>query len=205
LYAYEHSYPTGLHIEWKVEGGTPPYLVDVSVKREPSPTWVKYVNDLPGSEGEVTLAIEPSSFTWISTADRDGDGLEDGAETTGWILVGPTDGFINMSVTTNPEKPDTDGDGLIDSYEVQNALAEMEAGKTITTNPIDPDTDDDGLTDGHEYWKEKRTACQENIPYPGVWEDGQFQRTLKVLAVVTDSAGATDSVWLEVHIPSLPY
>ena len=40
---------------------------------------------------------------------------------------------------TNPEKPDTDGDGVNDFDETENG-----------TDPNDPDSDNDGLDDGEE-------------------------------------------------------
>ena len=57
--------------------------------------------------------------------DTDNDGLTDEEEK----LLG-----------TNPNEPDTDGDGLYDREEI----------KVYKTNPLNPDTDGDGFTDGQE-------------------------------------------------------
>jgi hypothetical protein len=57
--------------------------------------------------------------------DADQDGLADQDE---FLVTG-----------TNPENPDTDGDGLSDGVEVQNRM-----------NPLDPDMDRDGVNDGQE-------------------------------------------------------
>lgn len=57
--------------------------------------------------------------------DRDGDGISDDVEE----MLG-----------TDPDDPDTDGDGLEDGEEVNE----------WNTDPLDPDSDDDGLNDGAE-------------------------------------------------------
>lgn len=59
------------------------------------------------------------------SADDDKDGLANGMEAT---------------LGTNPSKPDTDGDGLTDGYEVH----------VLKTSPLKADTDSDGLTDSFE-------------------------------------------------------
>ena len=88
--------------------------------------------------------------------DTDGDGLNDGWEDeySGIQGIDPLrdtetqsnhDGdSLNLleeaMAGTAPNNPDTDGDGLNDSYEV----------KTLETNPNNPDTDGDGLNDSYE-------------------------------------------------------
>lgn len=69
-------------------------------------------------------------------ADTDGDGLNDGAEITGWI-VGYQGGAL--LVPSNPFLADTDADGLKDDQE-----------NLKTANPLAKDTDADGLEDGAE-------------------------------------------------------
>ena len=67
-------------------------------------------------------------------ADRDGDGLldvEEDRNVNGMVDEGETD----------PQNPDTDGDGLPDGVEVNGENP---------TDPVDADTDDDGILDGSE-------------------------------------------------------
>jgi hypothetical protein len=71
-------------------------------------------------------------------ADIDGDGTGDACD--GDI---DGDGLTNAQenvLGTDPQNPDTDGDGLMDGEEVN----------TYTTNPLLADTDGDGLSDGDE-------------------------------------------------------
>lgn len=71
----------------------------------------------------------------IGDFDADGDGLSN---------VEEEDTFL-----TDPEDPDTDGDGLKDGTEVRGgnpAVADDPANRI--TNPLDPDSDDDRLCDG---------------------------------------------------------
>ncbi|MFP2929144.1 Ig-like domain-containing protein, partial [Pyxidicoccus sp. 3LG] len=67
----------------------------------------------------------PASFTWTIDLDSDDDGLTDEEEGT---------------LGTDPNNPDTDGDGIPDGIEVN----------TGGTDPLDDDSDDDGLLDGTE-------------------------------------------------------
>jgi hypothetical protein len=81
--------------------------------------------------------------------DSDGDGLTDGEEQRGWVVLvelstrrGEHDEreIIRRDVTSNPFQPDTDRDGLNDALE-----------KQIDTDPRDKDTDDDQVPDEREY------------------------------------------------------
>jgi len=61
----------------------------------------------------------------VLVVDSDNDGLTDAEEKT---------------LGTDPNNPDTDGDGLFDGEEV----------KVYKTDPLNPDTDGDGFKDGDE-------------------------------------------------------
>lgn len=75
---------------------------------------------------------------------------------------GLTDDYEDQ-IGTDPNNPDTDGDGLKDGEEVNayktdpknpdtdgDGLKDGEEVKTYSTNPLNPDTDGDGLRDGEE-------------------------------------------------------
>ncbi len=72
----------------------------------------------------------------IADFDADGDGLSNVEETD---VVG-----------TDPENPDTDGDGIKDGVEVRGGNpANPNDPRARQTNPLNPDSDGDGLCDGH--------------------------------------------------------
>jgi hypothetical protein len=75
-----------------------------------------------------TGSDEAMMWVWVPT-DSDSDGLSDVNEAT---------------YGTNPNNPDTDGDGLLDGTEVDMAQG------SGCPNPLDPDSDNDGLVDGTE-------------------------------------------------------
>jgi outer membrane protein OmpA-like peptidoglycan-associated protein len=80
----------------------------------------------------LVLAVPTSAFAQVETCpptgnDRDGDCISNADEIEQW--------------NTNPDNPDTDGDGIRDNVELNGANP---------TDPLDADTDDDGLLDGSE-------------------------------------------------------
>jgi hypothetical protein len=87
------------------------------------------------------------------TRDADGDGITDRVELAGWHTM------MGNVFVTDPDKPDSDNDGLTDGDEAGLVVVGDAAGGTGTsTRPIyaghsDPlrrDTDRDGLSDGAE-------------------------------------------------------
>lgn len=73
--------------------------------------------------------------------DADGDHVDDDTEREGTVITIVTlTGTQRRSVTSDPTKADTDGDGLLDSDELL----------VRETDPRDVDTDDDGLLDGSD-------------------------------------------------------
>ena len=81
--------------------------------------------------------------------DSDGDGLRDGEELAGWMVVivdstgecdGGEDCTTTIAVTSDPFRADTDNDGLPDGLEA-----------ALRTNPRNSDTDGDSLSDRSEY------------------------------------------------------
>jgi hypothetical protein len=100
-----------------------------------------------GASGGV--AIDPTAAPFLGTApsgdslvDTDGDRLYDHEETTSReVVVRLATGEVRrVQVTSDPQKADTDGDGLDDFVE-----------KGLAIDPRDADTDDDGLTDAEEF------------------------------------------------------
>lgn len=74
-------------------------------------------------------------------SDSDGDLVDDDIETEGVVIdIMLVTGLERRLVTSDPEKRDTDGDGLTDGEELRVRM----------TDPRDVDTDDDGLLDGDD-------------------------------------------------------
>ncbi len=96
---------------------------------------------------QALIEANAATATAVALADDDGDGLSNLRES---------------ELGTNPQNPDTDGDGLTDGEEVlryaTNPLNVDSDGDGVWdgdeiqqgTNPNNPDTDGDGLTDGEE-------------------------------------------------------
>ena len=105
-----------------------------------------YAIDIDDGYGNFGIGL---SFTGKGgRTDSDRDGLTDDYE---------------EKIGTDPNNPDTDGDGLKDGEEVNvyttdplnkdtdgDGLSDGEEVKTYNTNPNNPDTDGDGLKDGEE-------------------------------------------------------
>ena len=101
-----------------------------------------------GGIGNLIQGIEVT----IRDRDTDNDQLPDGWE---WYFFGTlghgasydgdNDGataweeYMSDPFDSDPSNPDSDGDGLLDGYEIHNGL-----------NPMNPDTDGDGLSDSYE-------------------------------------------------------
>jgi outer membrane protein OmpA-like peptidoglycan-associated protein len=85
---------------------------------------------------------------------------------------------------TDPNKADTDGDGLLDGEEVMK----------YKTNPLDPDTDKDGLKDGEEVMTYKTDPNKADTDGDGL-KDGEEVMKYKTdpLKADTDGDGLNDS------------
>jgi hypothetical protein len=82
------------------------------------------------------------------TRDSDGDGLPDDVETEGWHTR--DDGVF----VTDPDDPDSDGDGLIDGQEAGVPTSSNRSTNVYAavSKPNDFDTDGDKIGDGDEYF-----------------------------------------------------
>lgn len=86
---------------------------------------------------------QPVTFTYQLHLpfDDDGDGLNNAEE---------------IALGTDPQNPDTDGDGRTDGEEVHGYLYDtypphVGYNQWVATNPLDPDSDGDGSNDGSEF------------------------------------------------------
>lgn len=84
---------------------------------------------------------------------------------------------------TNPDVPDTDGDGLRDGEEV----------KRYNTNPLKVDTDGDGLSDGDEVFKYKTDPAKSDSDGDGLPDGEEIHKHKTDPAKLdTDGDGLTD-------------
>jgi len=99
----------------------------------------------------VTTYISPSVYL----LDSDEDGILDVIEDANH------NGVVDAGEETDPQNPDSDGDGIQDGTELSVTLHEIEPDTDTTlflpdvdpttgTDPLNPDTDGDGYTDGEE-------------------------------------------------------
>lgn len=120
---------------------------------------------LPSGDGRsasaVFLGIAPGAGDLV---DSDGDGLSDAEEERGWtVTITLANGEIEQyHVTSDPNNPDTDGDGVGDLEEKRyrldpraadtddDGLSDFQELHFFRTNPLLQDTDGDGLIDGVE-------------------------------------------------------
>lgn len=93
-------------------------------------------------------------------------------------------------IGTNPDAPDTDGDGLIDGLEFNqyktdplnkdsdsDGLTDNEEIKTYTTNPNLVDTDKDGISDGDEITKFSTDPLRIDTDFDGITDFEEISET----------------------------
>ena len=131
-------------------------------------------------------------------SDKDNDGLEK---------------CLEKEIGTDPDNPDTDGDGLNDGEEYLtfktnplitdtdgDELNDFEEVKVSKTNPLIPDTDNDGLNDGEEVNKYKTDPLKADTDGDGL-NDGDEVLNYKTdpLKVDTDGDGLSDYAEVMTH------
>ncbi|MGK0186101.1 MAG: hypothetical protein ACI9R3_001884 [Verrucomicrobiales bacterium] len=135
-------------------------------------TFISFVGSSRFGDAEVngqwpaTLDVGPvnrygaGNFTFSTTGDSDGDGMPDSYEEANGLnpsdsadaaLDADGDGLTNKQEydrRTNPNKTDSDDDGLSDKVETGTMV--WVSAEDTGTDPTKPDTDRDGLSDGIE-------------------------------------------------------
>lgn len=114
-----------------------------------------------------TAAVNQTQAALSGEADPDGDGLTNDRE---------------AALGTDPLKPDTDGDRLLDREEVETHL----------TDPLDPDTDGDGLQDGDEIQTHKTNPRQPDTDGDGLSDGEEIRLGTDPLNPDTDGDGLRD-------------
>jgi hypothetical protein len=111
-----------------------------------------------------------------ATADNDKDGIPDNIDPDD-DNDGLTDA-LEIQIGTNPDKADTDGDGVWDSFEYESALdlnvrALPYPGKKPYPNPLDgSDANSDFDGDGLLMWQEAELWMASGHPFPLNYSDG---------------------------------
>jgi outer membrane protein OmpA-like peptidoglycan-associated protein len=158
-----------------------------------NPTLSKSLNGLTTGRNDSYWNASLGLF-WIGTsgsADADNDGLTNDQE---------------KEFGTNPNNPDTDGDGLNDGAEVNvhhtnplkadtdgDGLSDYAEINTHHTNPLKADTDGDGLNDGDEVLKHSTDPLKADTDGDGL-TDGEevLKYATAPLKADTDGDGLTD-------------
>lgn len=133
-------------------------------------TGTDYLDDykIDGSQNDIFVTFGLGiSYYILGDADYDKDGLTNDRER----ILG-----------TDPNNPDTDGDGLTDGQEVEK----------YKTSPLKPDTDDDGLTDYEEVMKYQTNPLNADSDQDGLKDGEEISRKLEPLNPDTDKDGLID-------------
>jgi hypothetical protein len=147
------------------DGWTDYQEIQIYYNWQPNPRMAD--TDLDGLDDQVEGEV---SFTLINDDDTDGDGLLDGEEYNGFTFNfqfcfdpsgGPKEltvyGFSSSQLDRlNPNSEDSDGDGLLDGYELN----------TLGTNPTLVDTDNDDINDNQEVADNTNPLCGGDIVIP---------------------------------------
>lgn len=145
------------------------YAADDSYSYAGAPGVTRRVRDwlahVPGAEGLSTIALEDvrrilgpqgdvdgDGTPNLIDSDLDGDGLLNGVEHDPALYARSsfgTGGLPGGRPATDPLNPDTDGDRLLDGWEVKHAHPNLQLGRLIP-DPSRWDSDGNGVPDGQE-------------------------------------------------------
>ncbi|HIE24607.1 MAG TPA: hypothetical protein EYP74_01260 [Anaerolineales bacterium] len=114
-----------------------------------------------------TASYNQTQAVIIGGEDIDGDGLLNSEE---------------IQLGTDPQNPDTDGDGLGDGDEVKN----------YSTEPLNTDTDGDGLSDGDEVFTYKTNPLIPDTDEDALTDGDEIVHQTNPLLADTDSDGLND-------------
>jgi hypothetical protein len=125
---------------------TPDGLFDAATSYHPGAAWWIY----DATTGEISSANPADLITWTNDADGDRDGLPDWHE----LILG-----------TNPRNPDTDGDGMLDGWEV------FEIMNPLVWNAPTADQNNNGRTNRRDYHERasNRDASTNGRLIPNAW------------------------------------
>lgn len=172
---------------------------------------------IPDSDGDGLLDGHEYLYTGTNATkwDTDGGSASDGIEVEkggdpldplddSFYIDSDEDGLVDIEEDknqnnildaneTDPNDPDTDDDGLIDSYELNGALGPP-------TDPRDPDTDNDNILDGEEVFKGQDgfisdpTKVHSDDDGIDDWEEttGKYGKKSDPMLVDSDLDGLTD-------------
>jgi hypothetical protein len=138
------------------------------------PTFTDYLDGLKAGNWTDVYLTTGIGFTYSfpePDGDRDHDGLMNREE--------------RHSYRTDPDNPDTDGDGLRDGEEIQRG-----------TSPLFPDTDGDGLSDGDEVRRWGADPLRKDSDSDGLADLEETAAGTNPIRVDTDNDGLHDSVEL---------
>ena len=152
--------------------------------------WTHYEEDIGDGKDDIGMLAGAGLFyhfndSWAIRGDFRTGFFKDDTEVNAILTAGAVYRFgagIPPSFAVSGGDIDSDGDGLLDSEEVQ-----------LGTDPYDPDTDKDGLTDGEEVKKYRTDPLYPDSDWDGL-KDGAEVLTYKTdpLNRDTDGGGVAD-------------
>ena len=144
-------------------------------------TGTDYLDDLSGTQ--------EANAIWDENADAADDMFMTFGLGVSYYILGDTDydkdGLSNArerEIGSDPNNPDTDGDGLLDGEEVY----------TYYTDPLKPDTDGDGLTDYDEVFTYKTSPTNPDSDRDGLNDGEEIARKTDPNKADTDGDGLLD-------------